>query len=132
MELEKGKKIQLMTALDRLKESLDDTKIAPQQFYTQIRDSIIKRFEFCFDLFWKCLKEHLLKAYGIVVASPRPTFREAFQQSLLDMHEFEQCEKMLEDRNNTSHRYDEEMSEDIMEHVFSYHQTMSIIAQRLD
>ena len=34
----------------------------------EIRDSVIKRFEFTFELFWKCLKETLADNHGVIVA----------------------------------------------------------------
>jgi hypothetical protein len=70
----------LQSALERLGESLSSFAskdlTANPVIHTQIRDSVIKRFEFCVDLFWKCLKDYLYQKYGVNVASPKSSFRE--------------------------------------------------------
>lgn len=132
MPLEKTKQTILVTALSRLKESLDSNKTVTKQFYTYIRDSIIKRFEFCFNLFVQALIKELARTHSTVTTNPQAVFKSAFQDNLVNKNEFEQCLKMLNDRRKTRYCYDETVAHVIAEHVFSYHQTMSIIAQRLD
>jgi nucleotidyltransferase substrate binding protein (TIGR01987 family) len=85
---------------------------------------LIQRFEFCFDLFWKSLKDHLEKSYGISVASPRAVFREVFGQGLLHENEYKLLEEMIGDRNDASHRYDQAMAESIAKNISSYCEVM--------
>lgn len=105
----------LTKALDRLKEALDLLKItdSDKQIYSHIRDSVIQRFEFSVDIFWKCLKDHLDAKHKINLASPRFVMKECFAQ------------------NDTSHRYDENMSEDIAENAYEYHSLMILVKKRL-
>lgn len=62
----------LEKSLKRLEESLsayDDEIYDEQKIY--FRDSAIKRFEMCFDLAWKSLKEYLWENFGSEYTPPR-------------------------------------------------------------
>ena len=48
----------------------------------QERAGIIKSFEYCFELSWKMMKR-LLSERGIVVNSPRETFRQAAAEGFI-------------------------------------------------
>jgi nucleotidyltransferase substrate binding protein (TIGR01987 family) len=74
-----------------------------------IRDSAIKRFEFCFDLFWKTLKAFLEDYYKIRCASPKTCFQEAFNQGLIDYDEM--WLKIADWRNDVVHIYKEKAAE---------------------
>jgi nucleotidyltransferase substrate binding protein (TIGR01987 family) len=125
----------LSQALERLNESVNSFTAkniqANELMLAQIRDSVIKRFEFCFDLLWKCLKDHLEQNHGIDVASPKTSFRECFSQKLINEKEFATLDLMLGDRNNTSHRYDEVMAEEIAQRAANYHHLMVDLCNRL-
>lgn len=71
-----------------------------------IRDAVIKRFEFTFELAWKTGKILLSEIYGIEAASPKSTFRELRRVNLLSDAETETCLRMTDDRNEIVHRYD--------------------------
>jgi nucleotidyltransferase substrate binding protein (TIGR01987 family) len=76
-----------------------------------IRDAIIKRFEFTFELAWKTLKDYL-EEHGVMdAANPKKVIRKTFQEYLLINDEI--WLKMLEDRNTLSHNYNQKMSESI-------------------
>ncbi len=78
---------------------------------TIYRDSAIQRFEFCFDLSWKLMKETLREVHGIECASPKGCLREAFAQSLITNEAA--WLQMVEMRNLASHTYNEETAEKI-------------------
>ncbi len=82
-----------------------------------IRDSAIKRFELCFDLSWKIIKNYAKKE-GVECNSPRSCFKTAFQLNLIDYDE--QWIKMIEDRNLTVYIYKEQYAQEIYSHLFSY------------
>ncbi len=96
---------QFEKALRRLGEALDAEK-------TDItRDSAIQRFEFTLDLSWKSLKTLLEDKKGIVVASPKECFKEAYRQGLIPYQDA--WIAMVDMRNATVQTYDEEMAEEI-------------------
>ena len=74
------------------------------------RDSAIKRFELCFDLAWKSIKNNA-KKQGVECYSPRSCFKAAFQLNLIDYDE--QWIKMIKSRNLTAHLYKEEYADKV-------------------
>lgn len=80
------------------------------------KDGVIQRFEFTFELLWKTLKM-FLEYQEIDVKSPRDSLKEAFRMGLIDDEEI--YLDMLEDKNLTSHIYDEEVSEEIFKRIKS-------------
>ena len=82
-----------------------------------IRDGVIQRFEFTYELAWKTAKEYL-EDIGIVdKTSPKAVIKEAFAQKLII--DEKSWLLMLNDRNLTSHVYKEEMAEEIAERIIS-------------
>lgn len=98
-------------ALVRLKESLDQDK---NEF---IRDSIIKRFEFSFELGWKTAKSYLRQKQGVDVFSPKDCFRELRKNNLLSAEETEIFLAMTDERNSIVHTYDQKFSEVLSEKI---------------
>ena len=80
------------------------------------KDGVIQRFEFTFALLWKTLKI-FLEYEGIDVKSPRESLKEAFRVGFIE--DEETCLDMLEDRNLTSHIYDEKLSDEIYKRIKS-------------
>jgi nucleotidyltransferase substrate binding protein (TIGR01987 family) len=83
MELNKKTHVQIQQfeeACQRLAEAIAQ----PKDEFT--RDSVIQRFEFCFEMAWKLLQSVLL-FMGKECASPRQCIRLASQNNLLDSAE---------------------------------------------
>ncbi len=113
------KKIDLLRqALDTLSEALRE----PRSKF--VRDSIIQRFEYCVELFWKSLKEHLYEKEGVEVLSPNNTMREGRNVGLFTEGEVEYAIAMIKDRNLSSHAYHEEVAEEIAGKVKGYAEFM--------
>ncbi|MFZ2968106.1 MAG: HI0074 family nucleotidyltransferase substrate-binding subunit [Sulfuricurvum sp.] len=74
-------------------------------------DLIVKRFEFTYEMSWKALKRYL-EFLGFEPKSPRSTFKEAYAQQLIDDEAV--WLDMIEQRNLTSHIYDESEIEEIL------------------
>jgi nucleotidyltransferase substrate binding protein (TIGR01987 family) len=96
---------QFERALLRLDEALAEPKT------DIVRDSAIQRFEFTLDLGWKTLKTFLEDKKGIVCASPKECFREAYRQSVVGYEN--EWLKLVDMRNETVHTYNEETAEKI-------------------
>ena len=71
-------------------------------------ESVIQRFETCYDALWKALRRHLIEAFGIADApsSPKPIFRIAAENGLLAAGA-EQWEIYAQTRIDTAHDYDQ-------------------------
>lgn len=78
--------------------------------YQIYRDSLIQRFEVAYDTTWKYLKEYLNDVHGVEVRSPRAAFQECYAQQICNQEEVELLLKMIENRNMTTHIYDEKMA----------------------
>lgn len=103
-------------AVARLREALDDYKKMPLD---SIRDGVIQRFEFCTELAWKTMREYLLDQGYTEINSPKAVVKQAFafgmiqdQQAWIDL---------LNDRNLTSHVYDEATAKVIFERIENQH-----------
>ena len=96
----------LDNAINKLKEGLmeepDELRI----------DGVLQRFEFTFELAWKCIKDYL-ESQGIVsnIGDPREIIQLAFRHNLID--DGEKWIEMMLTRNNLSHMYDESTSRKI-------------------
>jgi nucleotidyltransferase substrate binding protein (TIGR01987 family) len=81
-----------------------------------IRDSVIQRFEFCWELAWKMLKLRL-QQLSVDVLNPRDIFKEALNKGLIqDGNAWSQIQKY---RNQTSHTYDAILAQEVYEHIKS-------------
>lgn len=75
-----------------------------------IRDAVIQRFEFTYELSWKTIKL-MLHEEGIESATPRRVFQDALQaEFILDGNLWSAIQKQ---RNLTSHTYDELIAEQV-------------------
>jgi nucleotidyltransferase substrate binding protein (TIGR01987 family) len=99
-------------ALRRLEEAVQDAESDLEI------DGVIQRFEFTFELFWKSLQAYLERE-GIICRSPRSCIKEAYRLELLE--DEEQALRMLEDRNDTVHLYDEDASRAVYERIKSHY-----------
>lgn len=96
----------LDNAIQSLKEGLlekaDDLRI----------DGVLQRFEFTFELSWKCIKDYL-EIQGVVsnIGSPREIIQLAFKHNIIS--DGEKWIEMMLSRNNLSHMYDKEISRNI-------------------
>lgn len=82
-----------------------------------IRDATIQRFEFTFEVVWKTLKLYL-ERQGHECGGPRATLKKAFAENLIPTaEESDIWLQMLEDRNLTSHAYDETLAVRIHTHI---------------
>lgn len=112
-------------ALKTLKE------IVEEPYSTIVRDAAIKRFEYSFDIFWKLIKDYLRVQEGIECASPKSCFREAFKVGILSEEETVKILEMTDDRNLSTHTYDEEAVEEIYQQIRDYWKLMDEICGRV-
>lgn len=93
------------------------------------RDASIQRFEFTFDIAWKTLKEYLLDYLKIRCVSPKKCFREAYRQGVI---EYEQdWNKMADDRNATSHMYNESLADEVYQKLPRYLRLFQSLLEQL-
>lgn len=104
-------------ALERLKEAVEEFK--QEHASDVVRDGLIQRFEFTYELSWKTTKEYL-EDIGIVDKnSPKAVIKEAYAQKIISNEK--NWLLMLKDRNMTSHVYKEELAEEIAQRIVHYY-----------
>lgn len=77
------------------------------------RDSMIKRFELTYDLFWKYLREYIKVVHGAQFDSPRQVFRQALEFNIVTSDQEKQLLSMIESRNLTTHVYNVELANEV-------------------
>ncbi len=102
---------QLEKAYNKLNEAIrKEDELLFKNEHSILRDSIIQRFEFTFELYWKALKEYFYKN-GIICYSPRECIKEALKAGITN--DEDKWLEILKAKNLTSHTYNEEMAEEI-------------------
>ena len=98
-----------------------------------IAESVIQRFETCFECLWKVLKRYLIEELGIVDVrnSPRPVFRRAFENDLFATS-LEEWLGYVDARIGTAHDYSGEKANacleimgDFIDDAIGLYQTMT-------
>ena len=84
-----------------------------------IQESVIQRFEVCYDMMWKHIRRHLIDELGLperdMPNSPKPVFRIAHQNHLLA--DIDAWLKHVQMRIDTSHDYSEEKMRNALRHM---------------
>jgi len=124
-------------SLKRLEEQYENSRnldpSMPEITREAIDESIIQRFETCFDALWKVLRLYLEEELGVpdTPASPKPVFRIAHENNLL-RGPAEYWLEYTDRRNDTSHDYSIEKAEaclatapDFIEDAIGLYQTMT-------
>ena len=124
---------------NRIEQSLQQTKKAIQALGVMISkpmdedrgniDASIQRFEFTIELFWKLLKR-ILDAKGVDVRYPKDVLQEAYSGGLIDDEKV--WLSMLKDRNLTSHTYNEDLADEIYEHIKKYYPILKDALQKIE
>jgi nucleotidyltransferase substrate binding protein (TIGR01987 family) len=105
----------LVYALNKLETAFTKLQQAAGRVVDDLdRDGVIQRFEFTFELLWKTVKI-FLEYEGFRCAGPRSCIKEGVRREILS--EGEVLLDMLEDRNKTTHIYDEHTAEEIFERI---------------
>ena len=106
----------LTDAVARLREALDDYHRMPLD---SIRDGVIQRFEFCTELAWKTMREYLLDQGFTEINSPKAVVKQAYAFGMIQ--DEAAWRQLLDDRNLTSHVYNEETAVEIFERIEKDH-----------
>ena len=105
-------------AIDRLTEVIN---LGKQHTLNEFeRDSLVKRFEFSYEMAWKLMMSYEKENDITEVLGSKDVIRQAFKLSLINNGEA--WLEMVDTRNRTSHLYDEEMVADVIDEiVYTYY-----------
>ena len=124
-------------SLKRLEEQYENHRTLdptlPDLMREAIAESVIQRFETCYDCLWKVLKRYLIEELGLADSpnSPKPIFRLAHENDLFAIP-LEQWMAYANARIGTSHDYDGEKAKacltlmpELIDDAIGLYQTMS-------
>jgi nucleotidyltransferase substrate binding protein (TIGR01987 family) len=112
----------LRNAVGRLREALNTSETDVS------RDAAIQRFEFCFELAWKVIQERA-RGEGLDCQSPKGCFKLAFKSGwIVDETGWL---AMIEDRNRTTHTYDEQLARDVFGRLPGYPPLLDALLAKL-
>lgn len=125
--------------MERLKERIEAAARAYQSFKALIvdrptvieRDAAIKRFEYTVETTWKACQRYLEVIHGHTTGSPKGCIRLAREVGLLSDREASQALKMIDDRNLTSHTYNEGLAEAIYRRFPDHSELLSVWLDRM-
>jgi len=106
-------------------------KILKEPYSEITRDASIQRFEYCFEIIWKTIKLYLDYQEGIICNSPKSCFRELFSIGLIDENKTIKLLQMTDDRNLTSHTYNEQLSKELYNKLGEYYKLMEEILEKI-
>lgn len=104
-------------ALSRLHEAISDSLKDTSNL--TMRDGVIQRFEFTTELAWKTAREYLMEQGEVDINSPKPVMKAAYRTKLID--DENGWLSILNDRNITSHIYDDSEADDIFKRIAEKH-----------
>ena len=79
-----------------------------------LQEGLIQRFEYTHELAWKVMKDYAEYQGYTEVRGSRDAFRQALQMGIIDDAGWMDS---IEDRNLTSHNYDEEVAEEVYQAI---------------
>ena len=91
-------------------------------------DILVKRFEFTYEMAWKAIKRYL-DFLGLEAKNPRMCFKEAYAQQIIKDEDI--WLDMIEQRNLSSHVYDEYQIVEIIDKKEQYKQAFSALLKYL-
>lgn len=98
---------------------------------TILRDAAIQRFEYTFEAVWKAAKHFLFVNEGIDIGSPKGVIRSLREVGILEDDETQRALQMVDDRNKTSHTYNQDIAEKIYKRLPDYYQLLKRITDAL-
>ena len=77
-----------------------------------LKEGLIQRFEYTHELVWKVMKDYAEYQGYTDIRGSRDAFRKVFEMGIITNKRWM---NLIEDRNLTSHNYDDETAEEILE-----------------
>ena len=104
----------LEAALVNFRDSLTlEPSLFPELVADNIKSGQIQKFEFTIELLWKTVQVFLFEVDGIDVVTPKSVAKEFVEAGHCDYEIYELFIRAINDRNQLSHIYRQEMAETI-------------------
>jgi nucleotidyltransferase substrate binding protein (TIGR01987 family) len=100
----------ILTPLKRALATLEEALAAPDSSF--VRDSIVKRFEYTYEMSWKMMQRYLKRREDDIPPTRRELFRDAARLGLIDDPRV--WFTFHENRNKTAHAYNEAAAREVI------------------
>jgi len=95
------------------------------------KQGMIQAFEYTYELGWNLIRDYFRWQGNTNIAGSRDAIREAFANGIIE--DGESWMRMLKDRNRTSHTYNEETAQEILNNIIQhYHSLFMALEARID
>lgn len=121
------------TLRDAIDDFLEIQKTDPKnkRCHRTFRDSVIQRFEFCYEVLWKYGKVYLMVYYEEDILSPKKVFSALYQKRIISQAEATELRKIADVRNLTTHTYDEEHSIHAAEEIIKHYHVIEKLLPKI-
>jgi nucleotidyltransferase substrate binding protein (TIGR01987 family) len=128
--------VQLNKALKTVDEALslctEVMNFENQKILLAAEDSVIKRFEYTYETFWKFLKKYLETVLELKdLNSPKKVFYASVKVEVCTLQEASIFINMADNRNETSHKYSIDQARGVLAKVPLFYETMLAVTKRL-
>ena len=122
METKLTRKISnLEAALSNFRDALTlEPALFPELVADNIKSGQIQKFEFTVELLWKTVQVFLFEVDGVDVVTPKSVAKEFVEAGYSDYEVYELFIRAINDRNQLSHIYRQEMAESIRQRLPDY------------
>lgn len=111
----------LEAALSNFRDALTlQPSLFPELVADNIKSGQIQKFEFTVELLWKTVQIFLYEVDGVDVVTPKSVAKEFVEAGYCDYEEYERFIRAINDRNQLSHIYRQEMAESIWQRLPEY------------
>lgn len=111
----------LEAALSNFRDALTlQPSLFPELVADNIKSGQIQKFEFTVELLWKTVQIFLYEVDGVDVVTPKSVVKEFVEAGYCDYEEYERFIRAINDRNQLSHIYRQEMAESIWQRLPEY------------
>jgi nucleotidyltransferase substrate binding protein (TIGR01987 family) len=111
----------LQAALSNFRDALTlEPALFPDLVADNIKSGQIQKFEFTVELLWKTVQVFLLEVDGVDVVTPKSVAKEFVEAGYCDYEFYELFIRAINDRNQLSHIYRQEMAETIRQRLPEY------------
>ena len=111
----------LEAALSNFRDSLTlEPALFPELVADNIKSGQIQKFEFTAELLWKTVQAFLYEVDGVDVVTPKSVAKEFVEAGYCDYEVYELFIRAINDRNQLSHIYRQEMAESIWQRLPEY------------
>lgn len=97
-----------------------EPELFPELVADNIKSGQIQKFEFTVELLWKTVQVFLFQVDGVDVATPKSVAKEFVEAGYCDYGTYELFIRAINDRNQLSHIYRQEMAETIRQRLSEY------------